>query len=161
MTFKDHAVQLPDHFRANHYWRHYPNASWMLTGISTTSLGNLFHSFTIPTIDKCFLIARLNLLCCSFVTFPHALLWVSREKRPAPSSLCFPFSGLNKCSIFLQIKQMNYPQPLVRHEEIKDTEKLWINTKWIKYYHEIKYQMENYLVILRQQMITGLIWKLW
>lgn len=56
---------------------------------------------------------------------------------------------------------MNYPQSLIRHEEIKDTEKLWINTKWIKYYHEIKYQMENYLVILRQQMITGLIWKLW
>jgi len=145
-TYKTHLVQLPDHFKANQKIKAYQVwkalSKCLLNtdrhGISTTSLGNLFQSFTILTIDKCFLTARLNLLCCSFVTFPHALLWVSREKRPAPSSLCFPFSGLNKCSIFLQIKQMNYPQSLIRHEEIKDTEKLWINTKWIKYYHEIK-----------------------
>lgn len=101
-------------------------------------------------------------------TSTAAALWHSHVycygflgKRDQHLPLCFPFSGLNKCSTFFQTKQMKYPQTLISHEEIQDTEKLGINTKRTWYYHEIKYQMENYLVILCQETITGLIWKLW
>lgn len=95
-TYKDHLVQLPEQFRADH--KHVKGIVQMSlehwqAGVSTVPLGSLLQCFTMLLVKKYFLVSSLNFLWCSFEPFLYILSLDTRGKRDQPLSLHFHSSG--------------------------------------------------------------------